>query len=113
MHVQVKEEKKNELEEMMESYVMQCENAMSTGEREDFSKIVQRNLDEQKSEKQDEALAKSSNPAKTAAETAALTPTLMMLNVSTSTTAVANAAEKEPGGERAKRWKSNWMQRKY
>ena len=101
-HVQVHGEKKNEIEEMMEEYVMQCETAMSTGKREDLPKRLIIKLDEQARDRQDKALAKAISPAKTAAETAALTPTVTTSNASISTVAVVNVKGKEEGSERMK-----------
>ena len=49
-HVQVKGESKNEIEQMMEGYVMQCEKAMQTDKREDLPKFLQTKLTEQKRE---------------------------------------------------------------
>ena len=51
--VHVKGGKNSEIEEMIESYVKQCEKAIEKGKHEDLSKILQKKLDEQKHERQD------------------------------------------------------------
>ena len=56
----------NEIEEIMESAIMQCEKAMQTGKREDLSKYLQTKLDEEKRDRQDKALAKETSPPKVA-----------------------------------------------
>ena len=45
--LQLKWEKENEIQAMMESYVMQCEKAKQTGKRVDLPKYLQRKLDKQ------------------------------------------------------------------
>ena len=79
-----------EIEEMMESYLMQCENATKTGKGEDLPKILETKLDEQKRERQDKALGKASSPPKTAGT--APTPTGTTKSTSTSTMATASAS---------------------
>ena len=89
IHLQVNGAMKSENDEIMESYVMQCEKAMKTGKREDLPKIIQMKLAEQKREK---AIAKATSPLK-AAETAAPTPSVMTASTSISTMAVASVQE--------------------
>ena len=61
-HLKVQRER-NEIEEMMDSYIVQWENARGSGER-DLPKYLQTKLAEQKHERQDKALAKASSPPK-------------------------------------------------
>ena len=102
-HVQVKGEKKIEIEEMMESYVVLCEKATSTRNREDLPKIFLTKLDEQKRETQHNALAKACSPPKTAAETAH-TPSTTRTSRSTSTIVMISVPTgKEKGSEQRKK----------
>ena len=57
-HVQV-QGTKNQIEEMVTEYVVQCEKAISSGKREDLPKILITKLNEQKRVRQDQALAKT------------------------------------------------------
>ena len=62
--------KKNEIEEMIEEYVVRFEKAISSGNQEDLPKEGITNLDELNRARQEQALAKASRPSKTATETA-------------------------------------------
>ena len=97
-HLQVKGGKKREIEEMIESYPMQCEKEIEKGKREDVPKILQTKLDKEKRERQDKALAKVSSPAKSSV-TAGPPQPVSTTSASTSTKAVAITKLKEEGSE--------------
>ena len=99
-HVQVKGAR-NEIEEMMESYVMQCEKANESRKSEELPKILLTELDEQKRERQDKALAKPSSPSKVA-ETVEPTPAVTTTSASASTIAVASTKVKDEGRQQIK-----------
>ena len=98
-HVQVKDEKKNEIQEMMEGYVMHCETAMQTGKGEDQPKDLQTKLDEENRERQETAKAKVHIPSKTA-ETAAHSSATTTLSISPSAPEKGNETEQEKRREK-------------
>ena len=91
--VTVKEERKNELAEMMEYYVRQCEKARSICKRVDLPKILQTNVNEQKRERQDLGHEKANSTPKMA-ETSAPTPAIKRVNTSTSTMTMESVLKK-------------------
>ena len=93
-HMHMKGGKKIEIEELIESYVMQCENAIESGKREHLPKILQTKFDKEKRERQDKARAKANSPGKPA-ETARPTPTVTKTNATTTIMAVARTKVKE------------------
>ena len=92
-------EKKNEIEEMMEDYVTQCRKAMQRGKGGDLPKYLQRELAEQKRERENKALEKATSPAK-APETGTPTPTVTIASAATSTSTIA-VASMQAGKEKA------------
>ena len=81
----------------MESYVAQCEKEMPTGKRENLQKILQTKLDEQKRQKENKALEKTSSPPKTV-ETVP-TPTVAQVSASISTTPISETSVHEMKGK--------------
>ena len=57
---------KNDTQEMMEEYVMQCEKAIQTGKKTDLPKRLQTKLEELQRDRENAALAKANSPPKTA-----------------------------------------------
>ena len=101
-HVQVKGEKKIEIEEMMDSYVVQCENAMKPGKREELQKILQMKSNEHARARQNKALAKAGNRAKTSADTAP-TPKTSTSSASTSSRALAKLTKRRKEVQKKRR----------
>ena len=88
-HVEVNG-KKRKIEEMIEEYVLQCEKAMTSGKR-DLPKDLIKKLDEQIRDRPDQALARTSNPRKTA-ETTAPTPTITRPSIGTPSSIMASGS---------------------
>ena len=97
-HVQVSGAQKSENEEITERYVMPCEKAIENGKREHLPKILQRKLDKQKCDMQENGRAKENSPRKPA-ETAVPTSPVTTTSAATSTMAVASTKGKEEGGD--------------
>ena len=96
-HVQVNGEPKSQIEEMMEDYIAHCAKAIQTGKRDDLPKYLQMKLNDQKRERENEALTKAASPLKT--RETLLTPTIMEASSSTTTTTVAKANVHREKGE--------------
>ena len=102
--VQVKGEKKSKIEDMMEELVVQCENAMKIGKREDLPKRLITKLKEQKRERENRGWRKTSSPPQTA-DTA--TPTPSIVSASTSAMAGGMGEERRKEANEQSREKSN------
>ena len=63
-YVAEKGEKRSEMQEMMERYVVHCEKAMVTGNGEDLPKMLELKLEDQKRDRQEQVLANGNSPPK-------------------------------------------------
>ena len=94
-HVHGKGVAKCEIEEMLEDYVRQCEKAMQTGKRDDLPKYFQTRLNEQKRERENEALMKTASPPKTAESVSTLVTSSACASSTTTTVVKVGVQVKE------------------
>ena len=95
--------KKTKIEELMEEYVMQCENSISSVLGEDLPKEMITKLDEQKRNRQDQAISKASSPLKTAKTGPTLDSTTAAKSTATMAMAIVKEKRKESEEEKRKR----------
>ena len=83
---------KDSISEMIKEYLVQCDNAISSGKREDLPKELITKLNEEPRERQSKAFEKANSPPKTAAVTVPTPPTT---TATTASSTMATAGVKE------------------